>query len=625
MANPIDSIMEGYVPPKTGKFGTPAKLLDNLEITESGGKNAYAVNKDTGATGSYQFMPNTVKMLAAKGIKFDPTNHAESRDAADRYIQMLVKENGGDYKKAMASYGGFVKADPKDYVAKVTDGVTFDTPKEASTGVGGGRGGQGGPTAEQNTQRTPVTEAQKLSPSAQRVSDFGKNVAEPIVAGLVKTGRSVTDNLIDWPAKKLLQATSGMSEEEAKKYVADSYKQLEDAHPTASTVGDIAGKVAQSIGLAKGASAAAGGITKLYDLGKGASLATDVATQGLAGGAGGVAREGLENKNATANTMANAGITDAMFSMIPTAVIRSGQAAVDTYVAKNIDKLRAATEDLAKTQNAKVAAINTDRAATRATVEAETLAKNRAIADETRRANAEAERNWALKDAETGAPKPTPQQPQFVKPRTTLDPMEVTPAEDWNSLKPDLFREHMAVMKRPPTSLSDFGKGDPRNFIQDVWGVAKDEAGKFFTAPTIGQSLMGAAGAAASYASDPEDFSLGKAAKAMGYGLAGFKAKTLGRLALEAPLKYPDAAAAAEQMARVGGQFVGEEASTHATGKTTPPLEEPAPEPIDTRSKIQKATDEFDAKEKARKVVSNPIDSIMGSTSSVNPIDEIMK
>lgn len=102
----------------TGKFGTPVALLDGIQHVESGG-NPNAVNPESGATGAYQFMPGTVNMLANQGFKFDPRDPQQSRDAADYYMQMLMKQNGGDMNKALAAYGGFKTKDPTPYINKV--------------------------------------------------------------------------------------------------------------------------------------------------------------------------------------------------------------------------------------------------------------------------------------------------------------------------------------------------------------------------------------------------------------------------------------------------------------------------------------------------------------------------
>ena len=138
-ADTIDSQVNsalGYSPKKTVQsatpkysdfdvnktYGTPARLLDNLNQTESSG-NPYIVQKDTKAMGNYQFLPDTASMLNKQGIKFNAFDPKESRAAADYYIQQLVKQNGGDYNAAMAQYGGIKKTDPTPYLSKVMSGV----------------------------------------------------------------------------------------------------------------------------------------------------------------------------------------------------------------------------------------------------------------------------------------------------------------------------------------------------------------------------------------------------------------------------------------------------------------------------------------------------------------------
>jgi len=103
-------------------YGTPPKLLDNLQQTESSG-DPHAVNPKTGAMGAYQFLPSTVAMLNKQGVKFDPFNPGQARAAADFYLQHLAQANGGDLIKAVAEYGGFKNQDPAAYVGKVMNGV----------------------------------------------------------------------------------------------------------------------------------------------------------------------------------------------------------------------------------------------------------------------------------------------------------------------------------------------------------------------------------------------------------------------------------------------------------------------------------------------------------------------
>ena len=113
-------------------YGTPSKLLDNLRTTESGG-DPLAINKVTKALGTYQFLPETAAMLHKQGVKFNPFDENESRAAADYYISQLAAKHGGDYQKAMADYGGFVKKDPSQYVGKVLKGVEPGKTEEVKT------------------------------------------------------------------------------------------------------------------------------------------------------------------------------------------------------------------------------------------------------------------------------------------------------------------------------------------------------------------------------------------------------------------------------------------------------------------------------------------------------------
>ena len=113
-------------------YGTPAKLLDNLSGAESS-HDPYAINPDTKALGRYQFTPDTVAMLHKQGIKFNAFDPDESRAAADYYLQLLVKQNGGDYTKAIKDYGGYKKADPTKYLAQVLNGVDLTQVQPATT------------------------------------------------------------------------------------------------------------------------------------------------------------------------------------------------------------------------------------------------------------------------------------------------------------------------------------------------------------------------------------------------------------------------------------------------------------------------------------------------------------
>jgi len=103
---------------KPSKTVVTDQLLDAVKAVESGG-NPRAVNPQSGAMGAYQFMPGTVKALQSQGVKFDPFNEPQAREAARGYLQTLLDKNNGNVDKALAQYGGFVTKDPSGYIGKV--------------------------------------------------------------------------------------------------------------------------------------------------------------------------------------------------------------------------------------------------------------------------------------------------------------------------------------------------------------------------------------------------------------------------------------------------------------------------------------------------------------------------
>ncbi|VEB99932.1 Membrane-bound lytic murein transglycosylase D precursor [Cedecea lapagei] len=94
----------GWMQPKLDAlekaFNLPLGLLRSVATTESGG-NPYAVS-GAGAKGLFQFMDGTAKDMGLKGNDvFDPMKSAE---AAAKYLSQLLRQNGGDLNKALASY-----------------------------------------------------------------------------------------------------------------------------------------------------------------------------------------------------------------------------------------------------------------------------------------------------------------------------------------------------------------------------------------------------------------------------------------------------------------------------------------------------------------------------------------
>lgn len=133
-AAPAPQASAGFDPTKS--YGTPSKLLDNLQSEESSG-NPLAVNKTTQAMGPYQFTPSTVAALRQQGVKFDPFDPVQARNAADYYLQQLKGQNGGTYQGALKAYGGFKNADPTQYIAKAMNGVPAapTTPGQSNSGA----------------------------------------------------------------------------------------------------------------------------------------------------------------------------------------------------------------------------------------------------------------------------------------------------------------------------------------------------------------------------------------------------------------------------------------------------------------------------------------------------------
>jgi protein-tyrosine-phosphatase len=93
-------------------------LLDKIRHVESRGK-PYAINPTSKAMGPYQFMPDQIVTMHKQGIKFNPLDEAEARNAATIYLKQLANRNKGDINKVLAQYGGFVTKDPSGYINDV--------------------------------------------------------------------------------------------------------------------------------------------------------------------------------------------------------------------------------------------------------------------------------------------------------------------------------------------------------------------------------------------------------------------------------------------------------------------------------------------------------------------------
>ena len=81
------------------KYNLPAGTLSAIHMIESRG-NASAYNKETGATGGFQFLAGTAKQYGVK----DRYDLAQSAEGAGKYMSYLLKLFKGDLEKAVRAY-----------------------------------------------------------------------------------------------------------------------------------------------------------------------------------------------------------------------------------------------------------------------------------------------------------------------------------------------------------------------------------------------------------------------------------------------------------------------------------------------------------------------------------------
>ncbi|EGD1872711.1 transglycosylase SLT domain-containing protein [Escherichia coli] len=116
-------------------YRLPEGLLRSVAITESGG-NQFAVS-GAGAKGLFQFMDGTARDMGLRGNDvFDPQKSAQ---AAAKYLSQLLRKNGGDLSKALASYNwgignvkrygmGLMPQETRNYIPKVMSNMPTSAP-----------------------------------------------------------------------------------------------------------------------------------------------------------------------------------------------------------------------------------------------------------------------------------------------------------------------------------------------------------------------------------------------------------------------------------------------------------------------------------------------------------------
>ena len=187
--------------PVASKGSSPViteELLDSLKRTESGNQK-YALNKQSGAMGDYQFIPSTVKMLHEQGYEFNPFNPSQAREAARHYLTTLVNKTGS-LDKALAAYGGHITKDPTPYVNKVIGGAksavaqttTEPSAKETTDDFGSFlMGGKAEPTKEEkkSTPKIPRLEERKnLLKGLASVADIAISAVPAAASQVVYAG-----------------------------------------------------------------------------------------------------------------------------------------------------------------------------------------------------------------------------------------------------------------------------------------------------------------------------------------------------------------------------------------------------------------------------------------------------
>jgi hypothetical protein len=298
----------GFDPNKS--YGTPTKLLDNLTMTESS-KNPLAVNKTTGAMGPYQFMPSTLAMMRKQGIKFDPFDPVQARNAADYYIQQLKQQNGGTYQGALKAYGGFVKQDPTQYINKVMQGVGT-TPGQSNVDQQAPK--DQGPMSDLFSTLQAGPQTQAATPAAAQPAPAPGMPTKPMTPVTASQNGSTWSDVAQKGVGNLAQSVLGIAGAGARLIGANDFANQAQAaraqieqQMQAGTNNSVAGKVAGVAGAAlpyvslAGASipgAAAGGaiagaIPAIADNKSGAETAQEAVLGAGLGAGGALAAKGI--------------------------------------------------------------------------------------------------------------------------------------------------------------------------------------------------------------------------------------------------------------------------------------------------------------------------------------------
>jgi len=607
MTNPLDLLLPTAQRPTTGRYGTPTRLLDNLEMTESGGNNPKAINSQSGATGSYQFLPSTVKMLQAKGIQFDPTDPSQSRDAADQYIQSLVSSNGGSYPKAMAAYGGFIKQDPIAYQKKVLNGVSLP--------------------AAPNPLDTMLPASPKTEPVATPASliKSQSTTAPTDYTGMAGTflkniGKAVTLGTSDYVAAGVNAIINGGSYSEALQTIRDINKASDAAHPAAALAGSVTGDIIASTftgGTTAEATAALGVSQGLGTVGK---VALNIGGQAATGAATG-AVTGATTPGSTAATILQAAGVGGVGGAAGGVLSEGISEATRRFVNNRVAAINAPIEEKVAQFNADIPRMNKER-----------VAANAADVAKANETNANIVKQYYATAPESG---PMPPQPTNWAQPIKRDMLENVPASEINYVTPESYRTSMQLANVEPASgWSKQPFSSPSQLETLAGGVVTDTKGLLNTKlPTTYGGLLPLAGAGAlgtgayelSGEDNPNDILPWSRTLLTGAGvLTGLKAPALVKVAggalIRTNLMNPKLVENTAQGV-VGG--LGLEGANYATPSSidtsAPPVKSLLGQTID-----QDVADEQLRKSGAPNLLLNTAPTIAPQVPDVNPLDDLL-
>lgn len=545
--------MEDYIPPGAVEFTSPVK--GNRPYNNPGN-----LRKPGDSTGFMQYPTIEEGRLAleqdliAKG-KRGPTTIAKFLNAyspsSENETQALIK--------AMSSRLGIGPHDKLDLAdpeirAKVAHAVQIQegyTPTPLpQLGAGGGRGRQGGATAEQNAQRST---APTITPPAPPESTPGLDTAN-FIANL---GRGVTFGGTDY----LPQLWGGGSPAEIKAF----YEQQAQERPTTTALGNLSGQITQGIITGGPIAAGVSKLANLYKLGKTGTAAAEIAAQGGTNAAMGAVQAVADNPNATPEEIAKAAAISGAFGAGGQTVAEVGKYGVGKYVAGQTAKVNAAQSKINQQVEQQLAQHNAELAAKKAA----------------------AEKAYIQSIPEAG---PVPPKPAVLNEKPLVNRYPSQP------ITPEEYRATLQATKRPINPEQKFGeylqdveKGTPSTAASLARGVKTTT--KDLIKEAVPNLATGAAIGTGMYLVGDEEDPLRVAKAAGATALGAWKGKALANAAAQYSIMHPGAVRGMEQAMVGTSRGLGVAATPYAQPQELPPEQMEPP-----KSRLRQTIDEYDAR-----------------------------